>query len=133
MIAAIRSDAGASRLLLVGALERRFTMLASTSLLLEYEEVMTRPMHLEASRLDVRAVGVLLDAAAAVAAPVKLSFRWRPSTPDADDDMVLEAAVNGGAAAIVTFNRRDFETVAGRFGIGVLSPGEAVRRLELVR
>lgn len=46
------------------------------------------------------------------------------------DDMVLEAAVNGNAEAIVTFNLRDFTKVAGMFGIEVLSPGEAWRRLE---
>ena len=46
------------------------------------------------------------------------------------DDMVLEAAVNGRADAIVTFNLRDFGKVAERFGIMVLSPGEALRRLE---
>ena len=49
---------------------------------------------------------------------------------DADDDMVLEAAVNGGAEAIVTMNRRDFARAAETFGIDVLSPGEAAARLE---
>ncbi|MER9063885.1 hypothetical protein [Mesorhizobium sp. M0698] len=44
--------------------------------------------------------------------------------------MVLEAAVNGRADAIVTFNLRDFGKVAERFSIMVLSPGEALRRLE---
>ncbi len=44
--------------------------------------------------------------------------------------MVLEAALNGQADAIVTLNVRDFGTVAERFGIAILSPGEALRRLE---
>jgi hypothetical protein len=44
--------------------------------------------------------------------------------------MVLEAAVNGRADAIVTFNIRDFSGAAERFGVAVLSPGETVRRLE---
>ncbi|WP_323755066.1 MULTISPECIES: hypothetical protein [Tistrella] len=44
--------------------------------------------------------------------------------------MVLEAAVNGGANAIVTFNLRDFGQEASRFGIEVLLPGAALRRLE---
>jgi hypothetical protein len=42
---------------------------------------------------------------------------------------VLEAAVNGQAAALVTFNRRDFGTVPARFGIDVLTPAEAIRRI----
>jgi hypothetical protein len=40
--------------------------------------------------------------------------------------MVLEAAVNGRADALVTFNRRRFLPAAGRFGLPVLLPGEAL-------
>lgn len=130
MVAAIRSDRGASRRLLVSALQRRWTLLASVPLMIEYQAVMTRPEHLQASRLSAEDVEALLDAVAVVAEPVRLAFLWRPALRDADDDMVLEAAVNGGADAIVTFNLRDFGKVAGRFGVEVLSPGEALRRLE---
>jgi predicted nucleic acid-binding protein len=51
MVAAIRSNAGASNRLLAAGLERRLTMLVSTPLLVEYEAVMTRSEHLEASGL----------------------------------------------------------------------------------
>jgi hypothetical protein len=30
---------------------------------------------------------------------VQLAYLWRPALPDVDDDMVLEAAVNGRAGA----------------------------------
>lgn len=130
MVAAIRSDAGASRRLLVAGLERRLTLLASVPLMIEYQAVMTRPEHLKVSRLSVEDVNVLLDAVAAVVEPVRLAFLWRPAVRDPDDDMVLEAAVNGRADAIVTFNIRDFGKVAEGFGVEVLLPGEAVRRLE---
>jgi predicted nucleic acid-binding protein len=70
------------------------------------------------------------DGSGAVAEPVRLSFLWRPALRDPDDDIVLEAAVNGQADAIVTFNIRDFDKAAGRFGVSVLSPGEAVRQVE---
>jgi predicted nucleic acid-binding protein len=69
---------------------------------------MTRAKHLAASKLSTDDVFVLLDAVAAVCTPVRLAFLWRPTLRDPDDDMVLEAAVNGQAHAIVTFNRRDF-------------------------
>jgi putative PIN family toxin of toxin-antitoxin system len=129
LVAAIRSDAGASRRLLLGVLERKVVALASVALMIEYEAVMTRPEHLTASGLSVEDVGVLLDALAAVLEPVKLDFLWRPTLKDADDDMVLEAAVNGGADAIVTFNARDFSPNAGRFGFSLQSPQEAIRIL----
>ena len=126
MVAAIRSDRGASRELLVGVLERRFILLMSVPLMIEYESVMTRPEHLEASRLSQEEVQVLLDAVATTAEAVTLDYLWRPSLADADDDMVLETAVNGAAEVVVTFNRRDFGTVAETLGITVMLPSEAV-------
>jgi predicted nucleic acid-binding protein len=50
--------------------------------------------------------------------------------PDPDDDLVLETAVNSHAEVVITFNRRHFEPAAARFGIEIVSPVEAVRRLE---
>lgn len=105
-------------------------ILVSVPLLIEYEAVMTRAEHLVASGLTAADVGVLLDAMAAVSEPVRLAYHWRPTLPDADDDMVLEVAVNGQADAIVTFNRRDFGAAMKKFGIAVLPPGEVVGRLE---
>ncbi|MFZ1428055.1 MAG: putative toxin-antitoxin system toxin component, PIN family [Geminicoccaceae bacterium] len=130
MVAAIRSDAGASRRLLMAALEHRLTILASVPLMIEYQAVMTRTEHLKASRLSVEDVNVLLDAVAAVVEPVRLAFLWRPTVRDPDDDMVLEAAVNGRADAIVTFNMRDFDKATRHFAVEVILPREAVRRME---
>jgi hypothetical protein len=43
--------------------------------------------------------------------------------------MVLETAVIGRAQAIVTFNRKDYGTAPATFGLEVLSPAEALRRV----
>jgi len=40
-----------------------------------------------------------------VVEPVEVHYRWWPQLSDAGDEMVLEAAVNCRADAIVTFNR----------------------------
>ena len=132
MVAAIRSDAGASRRLLEAVLERRrgLTLLVSVPLMFEYEAVMTRPEHLRVAGLSAADIGALLDAVAAVAEPVSLAYLWRPALRDVDDDMVLEAAVNGRADGIVTFNQRDFDVSVKQFGIRALLPGIAVRRWE---
>jgi putative PIN family toxin of toxin-antitoxin system len=133
MVAAIRSESGASRHLLVAALGEQFVMLVSTSLLIEYEAVMTRSSHLAASSLTVEEVSALLDSVAGIAKQVRLTFHWRPMLSDPDDDMVLETAANGGADAIVTFNTKDFAETAKRFGIAIWKPGEAVKQLESVK
>ena len=126
IVAAFRSRRGASRQLLLYALDRRFDLLLSVPLFLEYESVLTRPEQLAASGLTRSDVELVLDDLASVAIPVRLAFRWRPLLADPDDDMVLETAVNAGARAIVTFNRSDFDPVARKFAILVLSPAEAV-------
>ena len=72
MVAALRSDRGASRQLLLAALNQRFELLLSVPLMLEYEAVMTRPHHLAACGLSSAEVGHVLDDLAAVARPVRL-------------------------------------------------------------
>lgn len=129
LVAAIRSDRGASRALLVDALERRYESLASVPLMIEYEAVLTRPEHLEASGLSAQDIGAILDAFAVVTDRVRLAYLWRPTLPDATDDMVLETAVNGRADFIVTFNRHDFEPAGATFGVEVLGPADALKRL----
>ncbi len=104
-------------------------MLVSVPLMLECEAVLTRPEHLDASGLCGEDSGVLLDAVARVAEPIRLAFLWRPALPDPDDDMVLETAVNGRARFLVTLNARHFRTAAEKFAVRVVSPGDAVRWL----
>ena len=129
IVAAMRSSQGASRQLLHGALDRRFELLLSVPLILEYEAVLTRPKHLDACGLNSGEIERVLDDLAAVAKPVRLAYRWRPKLPDPNDDMVLETAVNGNADAIVTFNQRDFIETSRSFYCAVILPREAVQRL----
>src|SRR5690242_9107004 len=129
LVAAFRSDRGASRQLLLAALDRRIVMLASVPLMLEYEAVLGRAEHLHESGLSEHDVKVLLDALAAVVEPVRLHFMWRPSLRDPGDEMVLETALNGGADCLVTFNIRDFATATGEFGLRVAPPGKFWREI----
>ena len=130
VVAAVRSDRGASRVLLTAALARRYTVLASVPLMLQYESVLTRPEHLAAARISEAEVGILLDALATVAEPIRISYLWRPVLTDPGDDLVLETAVNGRADIVVTLNRRHFEPAVTLFGLEILAPADAVRRLE---
>ena len=104
-------------------------MLANVALALEYEATCQLAEHRLAAGLDLVQVGIFIDAVIAMAEPVETHFLWRPQLRDPGDEFVLEAAVNGQAVAIVTFNRRDFGVVPNRFGIEVLTPAEAIRRI----
>jgi putative PIN family toxin of toxin-antitoxin system len=129
LVAALRSDRGASRELVRMAVDGAFALLLSVPLVIEYEAVLTRPEQLTASKLRAMEVGTVLDVLVSVADPVRLSFRWRPALGDPSNDMVLETAVNGGADLLVTFNRRHFTSAAGQFQLEVVSPGQALERL----
>lgn len=129
LVAALRSDLGASRQLLNAALDKRYELLLSVPLVIEYEAVLTRSQHLKTAKVSAEDVGAILDALVAMGEPVRLSFLWRPTLTDPQDDMVLETGVNGRADLLVTFNRRHFEAGARQFQVAIVSPGEALTRL----
>ena len=130
LVAASRSDAGASRRILDAARGRTFEILLSVPLMLEYEAVLTRPEHLAASGVSSDEIIAVLDELAYIEKRVALVIRTRPMLTDANDEMVLETAINGNADAIITFNDRDFRPAAARFSCSVMRPGEALRELE---
>ena len=101
----------------------------SVPLLIEYEAVLTRPEQLATCGMRAAEIGRVLDDLVAVATPITRSYRWRPMLPDPDDDMILEAAVNGNADAIVTFNQRDFEKARFTFQCGVILPRQALQQI----
>jgi len=129
LVAAFRSEHGASRQLLIAALDERFVLLASTAMWLEYEAVMTRPSQLAAMQLNATEVGDALAALATVAEQVLIHFLWRPVLTDAEDEHVLDLAMNGRADMLVTFNQGDFAEASNTFQIEVVTPAVALRKL----
>jgi putative PIN family toxin of toxin-antitoxin system len=129
IVAAMRSPIGASSGLLMAARRSEVTLLANVALALEYEATCQLAEHRLVAGLDLDDVGIFIDAVLAMVEPVETHFLWRPQLRDPGDELVLEAAVNGQAAALVTFNRRDFGAVPAQFGIDVLTPAEAIRRI----
>jgi putative PIN family toxin of toxin-antitoxin system len=123
------SPAGASRLLLRAVLTGKATAVASTALLLEYEDVLLRPETLRRAGIAAQDALAFLDGLCAVCQPVTVQVCWRPQSPDSSDDLVIDAAVNGQANTIVTFNLRDLRTPAARFGIATEPPADTLRRL----
>jgi putative PIN family toxin of toxin-antitoxin system len=129
LVAAFRSEHGASRQLLIAALDERFVLLASTAMWLEYEAVMTRPSQLAAMQLNATEVRDVLAGLATVAEQVLIHFLWRPVLTDAEDEHVLDLAMNGRADMLVTFNQDDFTEASKTFQIKVVTPAVALRDL----
>jgi putative PIN family toxin of toxin-antitoxin system len=129
VVAAMRSPTGASAELLRMARRAEVTLLANLALALEYEVTCGLPEHWLAAGLNPAEVAIFIDAVLALTEPVETHFMWRPQLRDPADELVLDAAVNGRAAVIVTFNRRDFGAAPARFGIDVLTPAETIRRV----
>jgi putative PIN family toxin of toxin-antitoxin system len=124
LIAALRSSTGAAAEVVRLTLLREVTILMDYKLACEYRDVALRAEHLSASGKTREETELLLDTLEAVAEPVMVIVRHRPFSPDADDDTVLEVAINGDADAIVSNNTKHFREPAKRFRLELLRPAE---------
>jgi hypothetical protein len=69
-------------------------------------------------------LGKLLD----IAQYTNIYFSWRPTSPDAGDDLVIDCAMNAGAI-VVTSNIRDFRSAKESLGMQVMTPVQFVTAL----
>lgn len=129
VVAGVRSRLGAANALLSLVASRRLQILATPPLFLEYEEVLKRPEQRLSHRLTLEEVDELLAELAALIEPVEIHFRWRPQGRDPSDEMVLEAAVNGRADALVTYNIGHFAAAGKQFKIAIVDPAELLRKV----
>ena len=126
-VAASRSADGSAAAVARALWKGRYRLLLSVPLALEYEAVLKRPEHLGARSLAQ--IDALVNRLCALAVPVERHTRWRPLLRDPADEMVLEAALNGAAHTLVTFNVRDFQPTASRFRLRVCTPFEFLQLL----
>ena len=132
LVSALRSASGPSFALMQAVRAGEIKMCCSPALFLEYEDVLKRPAQLEVFGLTQGDIDDILTDLAGHILPVATHYQWRPQLRDPSDEMVLEAAVNAGAGAIVTYNLRDFAPAA-TFGIPVLNPEQAFQHFHLPR
>ena len=129
VVAALRSVTGGSNAVLRELASGRLVALVTPALFLEYEAVLKRPEQRLVHGLSLAEVDQFLEALASACVAVEVNFRWRPQLSDADDEMVLEAAVNGGAHALITHNLKDFARAAATFDLRIMQPGQLLKEL----
>jgi putative PIN family toxin of toxin-antitoxin system len=129
LLLAFISPSGASRQFVLDALDGKFAMLLSTPLLVEYESVLRRPLHLARALATDADITEILDALAGLCIPVVTDYNWRPSGAHVDDELVVATAINGHADVVATFNLKDMREAGARFGFQTQPPGPLVKRI----
>lgn len=129
VVRALRSPESASAALIRAVRAGRVTLLASLANALEYEDVLGRPNIVAGTPYTIEEAAAFARAVAALAEPVIIDRRWRPKLRDPADEHILEAALNGRADAIVTFNQRDFAPAA-ELGLRLALPRDILAGLE---
>ena len=130
LVAAQRSQRGASSKLMSLLGQGHFVSHVSVPLVLEYETVLMR----QHQQLGITAEDVLdiVDAMCQFSQWHEIFYLWRPILPDEKDEMLLELAVKAGSAHIVTYNERDFKE-ASKFAVEVMTPKTLLEKIGVIK
>ena len=121
---------GYNRQVLRACLEGRLQPVMGQALFLEYGDVLGREPLFRKSPLSAVERRELFQAFLSVCEWVHVYYLWRPNLRDEGDNHILELAVAGGVAVIVTNNVADFRSADLRFpDLRVLAPKEFLREL----
>ena len=127
LVAAVSSPDGASREVIRRCLLGLYEPLIGQTLFTEHESVLGRADLFAHSPISQKERIALWSAFASCCRWVRVRYLWRPNLPDEADNHIVELAVAGGAEAILTHNRRDFERAELHFpGLQILTPGELI-------
>jgi len=124
ILAAMRSQTGASHRLLLTIGHPRWQNVITPALMYEYEDVARRPGN--APGLSPQDITNILNLIYQQSHRQLVWFSWRPLSPDPGDDAILEAAIAGGCDYVVSFNERHLRA-AREFGIEVLKPADLLK------
>ena len=124
ILAAMRSQTGASHRLLLTIGHPRWQSVITPALMYEYEDVARRPGI--APGLSPQEITNILNLIYQESHLQLVWFSWRPLSPDPGDDAILEAAIAGGCDYVVSFNERHL-CAAREFGIEILKPADLLK------
>lgn len=120
----LSKQGGAAGLVIDAWLTGLLTVYVSTALAYEYVDVLSRKLSEKRWQTLRPVLGKLLDICQFAA----IYYSWRPTSPDAGDDLVVDCAMNAGAT-VITSNLRDFRSAEASLGLQIMSPVELVIKL----
>ncbi len=127
LLAACLKDEGPSRAVVRRCLIQQYKPLIGAALFMEYEDVMGRSKLFARSPLTESERQEVFKGFLAVCRWTEVYFAWRPNLPDEADNHLIELAVAGRAAAVVTRNIRDLGRGELRFPrIRILTPEQCL-------
>jgi len=127
-ISALISKDGVSREVIRWALLDKITPQISTTLFLEYEDVMKREKIQTLCSLTIQEQEELFQAFLSTCKWNEIFYLWRPNLDDEGDDFLIELAVASNSSVIVTDNIKDIESGELKFDIEVLTPKQFIER-----
>ena len=127
-ISALISKDGVSREVIRWALLEKIAPQISTTLFLEYEDVMRREKIQMLCSLSILEQEELFQAFLSTCKWNEIFYLWRPNLDDENDDFLIELAVASNSSLIVTDNIKDIEHGELKFDIEVLTPKQFVER-----
>lgn len=120
----LTKQGGAAGLVIDAWLAGLLTVYISNALAYEYVDVLSRKLSEKRWQTLRPVLGKLLNACEFAA----IYYSWRPTSPDAGDDLVIDCAMNAGAT-VITSNLRDFRNAEMLLGLQVMTPVELVVQL----
>jgi predicted nucleic acid-binding protein len=120
----LTKQGGAAGLVVEAWLAGLLSVYVSNALAYEYVDVLSRKLSEKRWQTLRPVLGKLLDLCKFAA----IYYSWRPTSPDAGDDLVVDCAMNAGAT-IITSNLRDFRSAEVSLGLQVMTPVELVVQL----
>jgi len=120
-VSSLKSRNGASYKLLYETNRDKFQQNISSTLIFEYESVAKRAeMNIA---LKYNQIDAIIDMLCKWSNHCQVYFLWRPFLKDANDDFVLELAIESNSQYIITYNVRDFKGI-NKFDIKAITPKE---------
>jgi putative PIN family toxin of toxin-antitoxin system len=120
----LTKQGSASGLIIDAWLAELLEVCVSNALAYEYEDVLSRKI----SKPRWQKLQPVLATLLSQSRFTIIYYSWRPASPDAGDDLVIDCAMNA-SATVITSNLRDFQNAKESLGLQVMTPAQLIIKL----